>query len=152
MKNLVDELLDRGWTAECFNWVGPQPPYVRVGYSLLRQISVFEPMYLFGRLLRPSLRIDCVDLIGRQQFMIRWQSYSEIADARWIEQQDDYPFDEWMQPISVTKTELVARRVSLVGGPFYIAFAAFSVGLGVCLRDPIIGPDGKILFGDDMET
>lgn len=126
---LADELQQRGWPLEAFNWRGQSGLYVRVALSYIRRHAVFEPMT--ATLLDRKGTIPIREILQNRPFAIDARAYLEHLPARWIDNQDGFPFGQW----------LIARHFQLMalwaisedGRQFRIEYPAFSSGYAVML-------------------
>ena len=84
-----------GWRQEWFDDNGPNSPYIRVGFSMIRWSPTFDPRQRRDRL--SARRIPAKKLLERFGWIqISRAAYSEIAGGKWLDQQR-FPFDQWLE-------------------------------------------------------
>lgn len=129
--SLVEVLRRRGWSDNTFNRNGSKPPYVRIGYSLFHGASIFQPMPMAERWLRPSLSIPVEEVLGHHYFSIDAGPYEEFAAGQWIGNQAHFPFGEWVYPVSFKKSGVDVRTKER--GRFFVQYGALIAGSGVII-------------------
>jgi hypothetical protein len=128
-----------GWRQEWFDDNGPNSPYIRVGFSLIRWSSTFDPLPRRDRL--SARRIPARKLLERFGWIqISRAAYSEIAGGRWLDQQR-FPFDQWLEltPRSLRNRGLRGKMLlypvdTATGVEYAVAIGALCLGEGIRVR------------------
>ena len=128
-----------GWRQEWFDDNGPNSPYIRVGFSMIRWSPTFDPLQRRDRL--PVRRIPAKKLLERfGSIRISRAAYSEIAGGKWLDHQR-FPFDQWLEltPRSLRNRGLRGRRVFYpvnveTGVEHAVTVGALCLGEGVRVR------------------
>lgn len=129
--SLVEVLRRRGWSDKSFNRNGSKPPYIRIGYSISRGASIFQPMPITERWLRPSLSIPVEEVLGYHHFSIDAGPYEEFAAGQWIGNQARFPFGEWVYPTNFLKAGVEVRTRERER--FFVQYGALIAGSGVAI-------------------
>jgi hypothetical protein len=128
-----------GWRQEWFDDNGPNSPYIRVGFSMIRWSPTFDPHQRRDRF--SARRIPAKKLLERFGWIqISRAAYSEIAGGKWLDQQR-FPFDQWLEltPRSLRNHGLCGKTllypVDIVTGLEHaVAIGALCLGEGVRVR------------------
>jgi hypothetical protein len=118
-----------GWPSHYFEHAGPNAPYVQIGYSVLTQRSVFNPLPIFDRwICRRHVPIKA-HLARFVHILICSSAYAEIADCRWLP--NNFPLDTWLSLADVAPSTCFG---CIDQGNFYEAeLGALCLGEGVRL-------------------
>jgi hypothetical protein len=124
--NIITRLRDLGWQPFDFNWNGVNSPYCRVGISIIKRCSVFEPMSRISRMQMKSIKMEKIFYEG--EFEIDYDLYAEEDGmqlvSRWISDQENFQFNERCKILSFGLTSMHVWQEA--------ASSRFEIGYGAC--------------------